>query len=187
MRENKRYLEATTRSRLNVLGGSGRGSSSTGPLLGLQPAVLPRRSDKVDPDEDISGKQHAEDELEEEDEFSESLSVDGDEGRNDGSGGNTIVGNIRPLPGGTIVIVVVPFVVVPTVFWIVIGRRLVVVAVRTTLKITLDTGFGLVVGPALIVRFALTGIGGELVALNAGLLLFYGLFARLNLALFKAA
>jgi len=75
-----------------------RGNSSTRLKIGLEPAVLPSRNDEVGPDEDVSGKQHAKDELEEEDELLDSSRVGGgDMGRDRGSGGNAILGNIGPL------------------------------------------------------------------------------------------
>ena len=75
-----------------------RGNGSPSLKLGRDPAVPPSRKDEVGPDEDVSGKQHAEDELEEEDELIEGSSVGGDKGRDSGSGGNVVLGNVGPLP-----------------------------------------------------------------------------------------
>jgi len=86
-------------SRLDVLNRNRRGNNSTSLNLGLEPAVFPSGEDEVGPDKDVSGKQHAENELEEEDELLKSLSVDGgDKGRDGGSGGSTILWEIEPLP-----------------------------------------------------------------------------------------
>ena len=116
-----------------------RGNSSTRLKIGLEPAVPPSRNDEVGPDEDVSGKQHTEDELEEEDELLENSSVGGgDKGRDGGSGGNAIFRNVGPLPA-------------------------------------IDPGG------------AVSGVGRELVTTNAGLLLCFGLVARLDLALVEAA
>jgi len=57
--------------------------------------VLPNRNNEVGKDESVSGKQHAEYELEEEDELLESLSVSGD----GGGESSAILGDIGPLPG----------------------------------------------------------------------------------------
>jgi hypothetical protein len=110
----------------------------------LELAVPPGRDDEVGPDEDVSGKQHAEDKLEEEYELFEGLSIGGgDEG---GNGGNMIL-NVGPLlppidgeafnvsmtdstlaiPLRSIplaVIFVVPMVITPIVLVISLGRRL---------------------------------------------------------------
>jgi len=60
-----RKQKIPVRSRLYILNRNGGGSCSTSLMLGLEPAVLPSRNDEVGPDEDITRKQHAKDELEE--------------------------------------------------------------------------------------------------------------------------
>jgi len=56
--------------------------------LGLKLVVPPSGKNKVGPSEDVSGEHHADDDLEQEDEFSERLKVSGEESGGDGSGGN---------------------------------------------------------------------------------------------------
>jgi len=169
----QRHLENTTRSRLNALNRSRRGNCSTGLKLDLEPAIPPSRNNEVGPDEDISGKQHAEDELEEEDELFESLRVGGgNKGRDGGSGGNPTFRSVGPLRvlrimmtgGGNAA-----------------GRRSFLILAPVVTIITLIIAFAHIVG------VAGTGVARELITTDAGLLLFLGLVTTLNLALVEAA
>ena len=72
--ENK-VISRTRRSLLGILNRIGMGKSSPSLKLVLESAAFPSRSDEVCPDEDVSGEQHAEDELEEKDELLESFSA----------------------------------------------------------------------------------------------------------------
>jgi len=67
-----KVFQCPGRSRFDVLKKRGRGAS-------LKIAVPPSRKDEVCPSEDVSGEHHADDDLEQEDEFFESLEISGKE------------------------------------------------------------------------------------------------------------
>ena len=168
--EKQRHLENTARSRLNTLNRSRRGNCSTDLKLDLEPAIPPSRNNEVGPDEDISGKQHAEDELEEEDELFESSRVGGgNKGRDGGSGGKPTFRPLRVLR------------VVMTRGGSAAGRRSFLILAPVVTIITLIIAFAHTFG------VAGTGVAMELVTTDAGLLLFLGLVTTLDLALVKAA
>ena len=74
-RKTERCEKQRVQLRLDVPNRNGRGSGNASLKFGLRYATLPSRNDEVGPDEDVSGKQHAGDELEEEDELLEGLGV----------------------------------------------------------------------------------------------------------------
>ena len=65
----------------------------------MHPAVLPRGDDEVDPSEEISGKHHADNDLEQEDEFTDGLRVGRGEDGIDGGGsrGDLLLDILGPL------------------------------------------------------------------------------------------
>ena len=91
----QRYLE-DTRLRLEILNRDRRGDNSASP----EAAIPPSRNDEVSQDEDVSRKQQAEDELEEENELFESLSVGGGDGGSEGGAILGCVGSLEAVPRG---------------------------------------------------------------------------------------
>jgi len=73
-------ISRSKRLHFNVLGRSGDSA-------GLKFAVPPSGKNKVGPSEDVSGEHHADDDLEQEDECSESLKVSSEENGGDGGWG----------------------------------------------------------------------------------------------------